>query len=425
MPFRAIVYNQEKIDDLSKVVCPPYDVIPLKKQQYYHKVNPHNFIRILLGNNVAGQDKYKRSADCFKTWLKTGVFIQDQKPTVYFYLQQFNIRGERRTRLGFIALLRLDDSKSRVYGHEHTRSEPKADRLKLLKKVKANLSPIFAIFSDKHRIISRVYDRYIRGTKPFIDITDSENVVHRLWRIDAPEILDEIQRKMDDEKIFIADGHHRYEVACLYREQMRKKLQMLTGRETFNYITTYFTSPQTPDLTIKPVHRLISVKKRFDFNKFNQALEEFFEVEQVKDRIKFFFMLEKAGNTENVLGLYQGKKFYLLRLKNVKILDRLIAEKPKNYRSLSVSILNHLILKRILGMDIEDKDGILFSHDSTELIEQADRQVSALVFLLNPVKISQIMNIAVDGERMPSKSTYFYPKVLSGLVINKINDVKS
>jgi len=419
MPFRAVVFNQEKIGDISQVVCPPYDVITPVKRKHYHKINPHNFIRILLGNNVAGEDKYKRSAKHFKEWLHSGVFVQDQLPCIYFYLQRFNIRGQKRSRMGFIALLRLDQSESRVFGHEHTRSEPKVDRLRILRKVKANLSPIFAIFPDKHRIIRRVYDHYIKGKEPFIDITDSDNVLHQLWRIDSPEVTEQIQKKMDGENIFIADGHHRYEVACIYREQMKKKLQNLTGREAFNFIPAYFTNPQTPDLTIMPVHRLIFTKKGFDFAIFRKDLEEVFEVEEVKDKIKFFFMLEKAGSTENVLGMYADGRFYLLRLKNVLILDRLIADKPKAYRFLSVSIFNYLVLKKILGMDIEDKKRILFNPDASELIEQARGSRRAMVFILNPVKMTQIMSVAIEGERMPSKSTYFYPKVLSGLVINK------
>ena len=425
MPFRAVVFNQKKIGDVSEVVCPPYDVITPSKRKHYHKINPHNFIRILLGNDVAGEDKYKRSSQHFKEWLRSGVFVQDQKPCIYFYLQQFYIRGQKRSRMGFIALLRLDERKSRVFGHEHTRSEPKIDRLRLLRKVKANLSPIFAIFPDKHRIIRRVYELYIRGKEPFIDITDSDKILHQLWRIDSPEVIEQIQKRMDGENIFIADGHHRYEVACTYRKQMRKKTANLTGREAFNFIPAYFTNPQTPDLTIMPVHRLIYTKRGFDFGRFRRELGSFFEVEEVKDKIKFYFMLEKAGNTENVLGMYADGRFYLLRLKNVLILDKLIADKPKAYRFLSVSIFNYLVLKKILGMDIEDKKRILFSPDASELIEQAQGYRDAVVFMLNPVKMTQIMSVAVEGERMPSKSTYFYPKVLSGLVINKLYDDKS
>jgi uncharacterized protein (DUF1015 family) len=422
IPLRAFIYNREKIKDISTVVCPPYDVISAQQQQYYHDRNPYNLIHILLGIDLPGEDKYTRASYYFRDWIKNKILIQIDLPAIYFYVQQYNIRGENRTRLGFISLLRLQDKNPTVFGHEHTRLEPKVDRLKLLKHVKGNLSPIFVILEDKKRVIQRIYRKDILGKKPFIDIIDDEKVAHKLWRIESQESLDLIQAGTLEENIFIADGHHRYEVACAYRDEMKQKLQdRFTGQEGFNYILTYFTNTDPRGLTILPVHRLLKVGPRFDFQDFKDKLTEHFDLEEIKDKNRFFFLMERAGRTENVFGIYKDKKYLLLRLKNIKILDKAINDKPKEYRTLDISILNYLVLKKILGIDLEDKENLKFSSFAQDFITEVDNDNLKIAFFLNPVKISQIISVALKGERMPSKSTYFYPKVLSGLLINKLD----
>jgi len=421
-PFRAITYNQDKIKDLTKAVCPPYDVISPSSQQHFHEISPYNLIHMLLGKDIPGEDKYKRSAGYFKDWLKNKILIQDERPAVYFYNQQYNLKGERRSRFGFIALLSLESS---IFKHEHTRLEPKADRLKLLKAVKANLSPIFVIFSDRSRIIQRTFQQEIQSKKPFIDIVDEDKVAHQVWRIDSPEVIEAIEASMQKENIFIADGHHRYEVSCAYRDEMMKKSGALPGEESFNYLLAYFTNLDPRGLTIFPIHRLLKLDSPLELNNLKVKLAVYFDVEEVKDRAKFFFLMEKGGQAEHVLGMYKDGRYWLLRLKNVKILDKIIADKPREYRSLDVCMLNHLILKNILGIELGDKERLTFSPHADELIDSVDNNNSHIAFFLNPVKAEKIISIALENERMPAKSTYFYPKVLSGLVINKFNEGKS
>lgn len=423
-PFRALIYNQQNLKRLSALVCPPYDVISLSQQEHYHDLSPYNFIRILLGKDIPGEDKYRRAAALFKEWLGNDIFIQEQKPAIYFYSQQYNIKGQRKTRLGFIALLHLEDKNSSVFAHEHTKLAPKEDRLRLLKAVKANLSPIFVAFADKERIIQRIYQQHLQDKKPFIDIVDESKVNHQVWRVDSPEMIARIQASLKDKNIFIADGHHRYEVACAFRQEMKKKAGSITGEEDFNYIMSYFTNAESHDLTIFPVHRLVKLGPKFDMDDFKISLSEYFHLEEVKDKTRFFFLMEKGGRTENVLGMYKDKRFWLLRLKNIKILDKMIADKPKEYRSLDVSILNSLVLKNILGLNLEASEDILHSPDAGQFIERVDSIEGYIAFLLNPAKMSQVSSVALTGNRMPPKSTYFYPKVLSGLVINKFNDGK-
>lgn len=418
-PFRALTYNQEKNRDISRVACPPYDVISAEKQQHYHELNPYNFIHILLSKDTPGEDKYVKAGKYFREWQKNQVLIQDKTPAIYFYSQQYNLKGEKRTRFGFMALLRLGDRNSGIFGHEHTHSLAKEDRSRLLRQVKANLSPIFVIFPDKKRIIQRIKEKYIHNKLPFIDIMNDEKIIHKIWRLDSPDVLADIQDKMSGENIFIADGHHRYEVACAYKDEMRKSLGATTGDESFNYILAYFTNTESRSLTILPVHRLVRLDLREDMPGLKMRLLDYFDVEEIKDKTKFFFLLSKAGASEHILGMYKDKKYWFLRLKNIRILDEIISDKPREYRLLDVSILNYIVLKRILGLELEDKEIITFSPSADELIERVDADPAYVAFFLNPVKIQQLMEIALSGEKMPPKSTYFYPKVLSGLLINK------
>jgi len=415
--FKAIIYNQKKINDLSKVVCPPYDVISPAKQEAYHELNPYNFIHILLGKDVPGEDKYLRAGNYFKEWLKNDILTQDLKPAIYFYIQEYRIRGEKKTRFGFISLLRLDDKDSAIFKHEHTRLAPKEDRLKLTRQVNANLSPIFSIFLDKKKIIHRVFAKYVKESSAFVNVTDDEGTTHKLWRVDDPELLKYIEEALQQENIFIADGHHRYEVACVYRDEMRNKSSNWSGEESYNYVLSYFTNTDPRGLSIFPIHRLLKLKDPLDVDKFISTLRDSFDVEEIKDKAKFFFLLEKSGRSEHVIGMYKDKRYWLLRLKNVRILDKELTDKPKDYRTLDVSILNQLVFKKIFGL--EDSESLTFSPNSEEFMEKVDNDKALIAFFLNPVRMQQIIDVALQGERMPPKSTYFYPKVLSGLVINK------
>ena len=421
--FKAVVYNSETIGDFNQVVCPPYDVISSSSQDILHERSLHNFIHILLAKDSPLDDKYRRAGTIFRSWLGERILIQDEQPAVYFYSQQYIIRGEKKTRLGFISLLRLADEKnSAVFGHENTHQAAKLDRFKLIKQVKANLSPIFIIFLDKKRIIQRIFQGHLGALKPFIEVVDDEKTVHKLWRLNDPEMLKTIEASMNDEDMFIADGHHRYEVSCAYRDMMREKLKAeFTGEEDFNYCLAYFTNTDYRGLSILPIHRLLKLDSRLDLNDFMAKCKEYFDVDQLKDRTRFFFLMEKAGCTEHLLGLYKDKKYFLLRLKNVKMLDKLIADKPKEYRVLDVAILNYLVFKNILKLDLNDSTAIKYSPDPYVLMDEVDADPLNIAFFLNPVKIQQIINIATSGNKMPPKSTYFYPKVLSGLVVNKFD----
>ena len=417
--FNGFIYNQEKVEDISKVGCPPYDVISPKRQDYFHELSPYNFIRLILGKDIAGEDKYERSAKLLEDWISKHILINEKKEALYFYRQVYKVRGESKSRDGLIGLLKIEDKDSCVFGHEHTRLEPKEDRLKLINATAANLSPIFALFPDRKRIISLISQKYLRNLPLLFELTDDELVKHALWRIDEPELLAKITQDMKGENFFIADGHHRYEVACIYREQIRKKYNGLTGNEDCNFLMSYFTNTEPRNLSVFPIHRLLKLNDPIDLDALLAKLKNYFDVEEVRDKEKFFFLLEKAGNAEHVLGMSTQKRLWLLRLKNIKLLDKFMSDKPPVYRKLDVAILNSLVFDRIMDISTADKEHLIYSHDAEEVLKEVDTHQHYLAFLLNPVKVKQIMEVATAGEKMPPKSTYFYPKVLSGLVINK------
>jgi uncharacterized protein (DUF1015 family) len=420
--FKAIVFNPDKVKDLSKVFCPPYDVISKKEQNMYYKKNPNNFIRVILGKDLPGdnlrENRYTRARKTFEKWLKTGILREDKERSFYFYSQEYVYKGERRSRLGFIGLLRLKQSskKSKIFPHESTQWEAKEDRFQLIKRLKANLSPIFVLFSDKDKMISRIFDRYLLGEEPFIDISDMEGIKTRLWRLSDDTVVKRLKEYMKDKSIYIADGHHRYEVAQFFCNIMKKKKRnKFTGKEDFNYIMAYFTDLNSKDLQILPIHRLIK-RLPLDIN----VLQGDFSIEKVKDKYELFILLRKAGIAEHAYGIYKDSKYFLLRFNYPSRLDQYISIGSREFKNLDVSILQYIIFKKL---KVKDKD-VVYIKDEEQAINMVDEQKAEAVFFLNPVKIEQLRIIASGGEKMPPKSTYFYPKVLSGLVINQFNSLK-
>jgi uncharacterized protein (DUF1015 family) len=304
-----------------------------------------------------------------------------------------------------------EEAENKIFPHENTHHGPKEDRLELLKNVQANLSPIFVLFSDREKNISRVFSEKLSQEKPFIDITDKDKVNHKLWRLTDDKLINRVVSDMRDKSIFIADGHHRYEVALGFRNQMVAKKGSSTGKEDFNYILTYFTNLDSKDLLILPTHRVVKkLTKGLDF------LEEYFRVEKVKNKNDLLILLAKAGMNEHAFGLYQKDKIRLLRLKSDTVIDKIIKEGSADYRRLDVTILKNFILDRL---DIISED-LIFTNSIDEAMRIVDDGQADAAFLLNSIKVSQLRDIAVAGERMPPKTTYFYPKVLSGLVVNKL-----
>ncbi len=419
-PFKAIIYNATKVTNLANVVCPPYDVISPQEKENFYKLNEYNFIKILLSNERSKENgevvnKYNNAKLILDNWLSNEILVSDKKEGIYFYLQEFIFKGEKKARVGFIALMRLNQTgKSVVYPHEHTRKEPKEDRLALLKKVKANLSPIFTLFSDEDHQISRIFDNYICKQEPLFKLVDNDTCAHKVWRLEDRDILKRLRDYMKDKSIVIADGHHRYEVACEYRDYMLKRLGKngLAPSAGFNYIMSYFIDMNSRGLIVLPIHRLVKNLPKDALKR----MEEFFEIEKAKDRFDLLFLLMKAANSGHAFGLYCSGSFYLIRLKKEHSNNKFLEDGSDFYNNLDVVVLNKFIFKELLSIDVSQVE---FIKDETEAMESVDSGRFKAVFFLNPTKVEHIKTIALNNERMPPKSTYFYPKLLSGLLIHK------
>ncbi len=395
IPFKGARYNPEKIKDISKVVAPPYDVISKEEQAELYKMSQHNIVRILLGKDLPcdndKENKYTRAKSYLKAWQKKGVLKKDKEASVYITLQEFKIDGEVKRRAGFIALLKLEEfgtKKSSIYPHENTLSAPKEDRAKLIHAIEANLGPIFAVFEDKDKSISDILKDEMLS-KPLVNIVDNQGVRNKFWKISDKKIINALRGSMKNKKIFIADGHHRYEVGLAFSKFKKGP--------KYGYTLAYFTDLFGDGLMVLPYHRLIGgvgeslkpstadLKKHFTIN----------NLESKKD-IKPFLASAKPSEARFVI--YMDKKFTGLIFKNKRDLD--------------VNIAKNLIIGPLKNFFID------FTKDLDYAIKEVNKGKFSFAILINPVKIAEIRDVAFLGMRMPQKSTYFYPKALTGLVIN-------
>lgn len=416
-PFKGIHYNAEKVGDFSKVVCPPYDVISKEEQVRLHHLHPNNFIHVLLGlereNDNERDNKYIRSQKTFEDWLSKGVMVEDNKPCLYFCKQEYVIRGQKYSRMGFIALMKLQNKgESKIFPHENIHSAAKEDRLRLWQSTKANCSPIFVCFADRDKTVQRIFAEQFSAKKPWMSVVDSDGTSHKMWRLDEERLIIEIQKSLTDQQLFIADGHHRYETAMEYRNLVKTVKGKLSDTDSCNYVMTYFTNLDSKDLLILPIHRLVKkFRGRLDF------LEDFFRIDKIRVKDDLPILLARAGQNEHAFGLYSSEGMTLLRLKNKLLIDQYITEGSKDFKSLDATILKWFVFDKV-GVKSED---ITYTKDIQDVIEKVDSGQVEAGFILNPIRIQQLKAIALNGERMPPKTTYFYPKVLSGLTLYRLN----
>ncbi len=414
--FKGIHYNPETIEDISKVVCPPYDIIDAEGQEECYQRHPYNIIRLILGKDFAGdtpeESKYTRAAVYIEDWFRRSVLIQDIEPSIYLYEQVFSIDSGKKKRIGFIALMRLEGEGEGkyIYPHEHTHAAPKEDRLQLTKSVEANLSPIFTVFSDPDAVFKGVFTEIAGGQAPFLEARESKGVENRVWRLASGAAVDKVKALLSDKQIFIADGHHRYEVAKMFRDHKRKS-DPANFKESYNYIMTYFTPLEDDGLCIMPTHRIV---KNTKVNPLD--LNQCFTVRELPSAdVLSKEMKEKEGQV-GVFGLYCNKQFYLLKLSDKRECNRSVKEGPKEFKNLDVAILHQVIFDKLLKINPAQ---VGYEANLDQAIRRVSEAGTDALFILNPTKIDQIRSIALSGEMMPQKSTYFYPKLLSGLVIHK------
>jgi len=432
-PFRGVRYNKAKIKNLSKVMSPPYDVISPEMQEFYYQLSDFNVIKLILGKSFPGDtqynNRYVRAASSFEGWMRHNVLTTDEKPSIYIYEQRFTVSGKKYVRLGFIALLRLEDvGRGKIFPHEETLSKPKLDRIELIRSTHANFDSIFMMYSDEKEKAIKIFKKFMRK-KPTIEVKDQQKVVHRLWMVAARGPINRLMAEMRDKSVFIADGHHRYEAALRFKNEMKERNTRFSEEEYYNHIMVYLTPMEGAGLLVFPIHRLIKPLPSLDLGQFEEELKNYFEVmtfpfskrSETKARKKILRELKKRQNQHAyVMLLKEELRYYLLTLKNEEAVDVLVEEeKPAAWKHLDVTILHTIIMNKILGITNEEQiDYVKEVEDAVAGVRSGPYQ---LAFILNPTKISDIITIAGEYVKMPQKSTYFYPKLLSGLVMNRID----
>ena len=418
-PFRALLYNANKINDYSHVMAPPYDVISEGMREELYEKDPHNIIRLILGRDLEGdnaeENKYTRAKSFLDEWIKEGIMLKDDKESFYIYSQEYDIKGEKCRRIGFLGLMRIE-GEDMVVPHEKTHSKPKEDRLNLIQKVESNLSPIFTLYDDENKAVSEVLEKAISSEEPIIDIVIGD-VRHELWRLSEASSVEKITLAMKDKKVFIADGHHRYEVARTYRDLMRKE-SSYDGRA--DDVLMFFADMMDADnLTVLATHRVLKDISGLSEEEVIEKLSVNFELTECESLEDLVERLEENSQEAYYYGFFGGKKYIMLKAKEAEELkEKMDKTKKDEWKGLDVSLLHSALFDNILSL--KDREGnITYVKEPEEGVSLVEEGSHACVFFLNPTKLSQLKKVAEAGEVMPQKSTFFYPKLLTGLVINK------
>ncbi len=428
-PFRGILYNQAKIRDPSKVMAPPYDVIAPEEQEKLYRKSPYNIVRLILSQESGPYDGVAR---LFEEWQAEGILVRDQTPAIYFLKHRFSFgEGEEKERQGFIALTRLEDfSTGTIRPHERTLEAPKEDRLQLMRACHANLSPIFALYSQPKPIINRALEERVQGETPLIEVREDGGRHCHLWRVADREMIRLVQREMAEQPLLIADGHHRYEAALNYRNLQRREKSGWSGTEPFNYVMMYFANMSEKGVVIFPTHRMVRGFSPLPFQKLEESLQRYFYLEpypKTPEGQRWFLRALRSGRKKRHLigaSFKRDPRYLILRLKNKRIMRRLAKDLSGPLRDLDVTTLHLLILEHILGLSPVEQakeEAISYSQDEEKALKAVEKEDTLAAFILNPPQPEEILAVAMGGEKMPQKSTYFYPKLVSGLVINKFD----
>jgi uncharacterized protein (DUF1015 family) len=418
IPFKGLRYNPDIIKDFADVMAPPYDVISKSMQDELYRKSRYNIVRLILGKDKPGdgraKNKYTRARRTLDDWIESGVLSREARPCLYIYFQDYKHRAKLMRRTGLLALTKIEEpGESKVLPHERTFSKSKSDRLRLMKRTKANLCSIFSLFFDGSLKVTGMLESEAAASTPLIDVK-IDGVRHRLFRIADGEKIKTLQKILGNKKIFIADGHHRYEVSKIYRDLMRKKYGN-KKKMSCDYVMMFLSGLNSEGLTVLPTHRIIK-NIRMKEGDILERLSSYFDIKKINDPIGVCDRVGRIG-TGYAFGMYVNKHAYLLRLNEAKAPEKIIRGDMRGLKKLDVTILHKLILGKLLG-GVREPD-IMYLRDCAECLEKVDKSQADLAFILRATKVEQVTDIALAGRRMPHKSTYFYPKLLSGLVINK------
>jgi uncharacterized protein (DUF1015 family) len=438
-PFRAYRYDTNRVA-LKDVLTQPYDKISPPMQDQYYAASPYNLISVEKGRIFPGdspdENVYTRAAKKIDEWIAGKILLQDDAPNLYIYSQEFYAPGmhTRRVRIGFIALERVVDYEDQVvFRHERTLSGPKADRIELLRKTRAQTGQLFLLYDDPARKIDAMLEDASRKSAP-LELHDEFGVTHRLWPVSDESFIRRIREEMSEKKLIIADGHHRYETALAYRNESRTRLDTTDPMAAHEFAMATFINTHSKGLTILPTHRLVRNLPNFDFEAFRKTVGAFFDWysypflnpdERAIAFAEFHKDLEGRHHGRRAFGIYPGGgAFFLFLLRRNIDLEDLLPDISEAQRGLDVVLLHRLILEKGLGITPEAvtaEKNVEYVREAEAAIAAVDRGEAQLACLLNPVRMQQMAEIALAGGVMPQKSTDFYPKMLSGLTIFRVD----
>ncbi|MFP3983010.1 MAG: DUF1015 domain-containing protein [Desulfurivibrionaceae bacterium] len=441
-PFQAIRFNKEKIGRMENVVSPPYDVIDEKDMKDLVKKNPYNIVQLDLTKHMGDEspeERYGRAKGFFQKWQEEGVLIQDDQPTIYLYYTDYRLpNGRKMTRKGLMVQVQLAEfSEGVVKRHEKTFRNHVDDRLDLLDTCRAQFSPIFSLFSDQENSVIGTLERY-RSAAPLYSVKDHDGCTHYIWPITDSEAITRIQELLSDKSLYIADGHHRYTTALQFRELMEKRLGGIDPDSPYNYTMMYICPMEEEGLSVLPTHRLLDYPGIISVEKLIDLMEPYFEVREIKEGNREMLTTEALTRMEanrgrkTMFGMYEPEsdRCFLLTLKEGVLAEAVGDDMPQALQELDVVVLSKLIIEHILGVSQEKCDQeelIAYFSDSEDALDKVVKKSSAtsrttpILFLMNSTPVPQLKKISDEDLTMPQKSTYFYPKILTGLLVRKVD----
>lgn len=416
-PFKALRFT-EKAGKSRELCCPPYDIISEEQRKNYLAENPHNIIRLELPKE--GQDPYKDAQSCLQSWMEEGLLKKDETPAIYIYEEEFMVENISYKLRGFICSVHLEEfSKGIVLPHEETLSKAKEDRFNLMCATECNFSQVYSLYDDSDNAVESILQTLCTDA-PAITFTDDDQVTHRLWVVKDGKEVQTIVSLFADKKLYIADGHHRYETALRYKQH---RIDQGLGLGTSDSMMMFLCSLQNKGLVVFPTHRVIQNTKGFESGDFLAKAKDYFYVTKldsfssISEELKTIY----DGNGK-AFGYFDGKDSYLLVMKDISVMKSLLPNASKALRELDVTLLHTVLLEDYFGINKEVMAAggrLTYTRDMQEAKDLVDGGADCC-FILNPTRVSEIRDVALAGEKMPQKSTYFYPKLITGLVMNKL-----
>lgn len=406
IPFRGIYYNREKASG-GEVVAPPYDVISPEMRDELYARSPYNAVRVDFGKDLPGdsdsENRYTRASAYLEEWLSNGILLRSKRPCYFIYRMDFKVRGGNRSLTGFFGLVRLVELGEGVYPHEATHSKPKLDRLSLMEVTGANTSPIFSLYRAPDSEVREVLADASSG-EPYLTASDTDGTVHSFWILEEEFAVKTIREALGSVRVFIADGHHRYETALSYRKLMREKTKGPSREEPFDFVLMFLAELDDPGLTVLPTHRVVTV----DVDDICDRLSGYFDVYKLPPGSD---IIESIDGRSHAFGLYAGGDGYVLDYRGGDLEESV----DSSLRELDVVVLHKMIFGKLLEVG-----NWAYEMDYASTLARVDDGEFDAAFFLNPTAVSDVERVAFSGMRMPPKSTYFYPKVRTGFVMNSL-----